>query len=261
MKEGTGAGGIESPGPEKKNAAGFGIPLAGATLAGFAALFAMSAGIGSRLGFWHFTTGFTMLRWAAVAAILGVIVCISGLVFSRRPLAFRLIVGGSGILIGTVVFLLLLRMWIAARSVPPIHDITTDISNPPQFYLLLEQRKRSPNSSDYGGPEVAVRQLQAYPDINSVVLNFPQDQAFSRSLEAVRRIGWDIAGSNPREGRIEATATSFWFGFKDDIVIRVAPAGNRSIIDVRSSSRVGRSDLGMNARHIREFFRQLRRGH
>ena len=70
-------------------------------------------------------------------------------------------------------------------------------------------------------------------------------------------MGWQIVASAPQEGRIEATDTTLWFGFKDDIVIRVAPAGNRSLVDIRSVSRVGISDVGTNARRIRNFAGKL----
>jgi uncharacterized protein (DUF1499 family) len=73
-----------------------------------------------------------------------------------------------------------------------------------------------------------------------------------------RQTGWKIVDENQAEGRIEATATTRWFGFKDDIVIRIAPsAGNGSRVDIRSVSRVGRSDLGTNARRIRAFLEKF----
>ncbi len=71
-------------------------------------------------------------------------------------------------------------------------------------------------------------------------------------------MGWKIVDENQAEGRIEATATTRWFGFKDDVVIRIAPSGgNGSRVDVRSVSRVGRSDVGTNARRIRAFLKKF----
>jgi uncharacterized protein (DUF1499 family) len=90
-----------------------------------------------------------------------------------------------------------------------------------------------------------------------VILNLPYDQAFRRALDVARAMGWDIVAETPAEGRIEATATTFWFGFKDDIVIRITPADHRSLLDIRSASRVGRSDAGSNAARIREYVRRL----
>jgi uncharacterized protein (DUF1499 family) len=73
-------------------------------------------------------------------------------------------------------------------------------------------------------------------------------------------MGWQIVDANASEGRIEATDTTFWFGFKDDIVIRVAATSGGSRIDVRSVSRVGRSDVGTNAKRIRCYLKRLTRG-
>ncbi len=135
-----------------------------------------------------------------------------------------------------------------------IHDITTDTLNPPAFVALLETRRKCPNGADYGGPDVAAAQRTAYPDIRTRELAFPSDIAFQKALEAARKMGWEIVDANASEGRIEATATTFLFRFKDDVVIRITPAGAASRIDIRSVSRVGKSDLGANARRIRRFF-------
>jgi uncharacterized protein (DUF1499 family) len=84
-----------------------------------------------------------------------------------------------------------------------------------------------------------------------LALKLPPNQAFDRALERAREMGWEIVDANPAHGRIEATATTFWFGFKDDVVVRVSADEAGSLIDVRSLSRVGRSDVGANARRIR----------
>jgi hypothetical protein len=143
----------------------------------------------------------------------------------------------------------------------PIHDITTDIVQPPQFVAILPLRKDAPNPATYGGPEVALKQRSAYPDIQTLIINAPGPQAFEQALAAARAIGWRIVAEEPREGRIEATDTTFWFGFKDDIVVRVTAADERrSLVDVRSVSRVGRSDVGKNAARIRAYLRRIKTG-
>jgi uncharacterized protein (DUF1499 family) len=79
-----------------------------------------------------------------------------------------------------------------------------------------------------------------------------------KAIDAARALDWEIVASDAPAGRIEATATTMWFGFKDDIVVRVRPeAGGGSRVDVRSVSRVGQSDVGANAKRIREFIRRL----
>jgi len=113
----------------------------------------------------------------------------------------------------------------------------------------------------YGGPEVAIKQRSAYPDIQTLLLNMSAPQAFEQALSAARAMGWQIVAAVPQEGRIEATDTTFWFGFKDDIVVRVTAVDERrSLVDVRSVSRVGRSDVGKNAARIRAYLRRITTG-
>ena len=215
--------------------------------------------MGSRLGWWHFRTGFSMLRWAADGGLLAAAVAIAGLILSRRPLSrLRLILSISGIVIGLVVVGVLWSWWCTAQVVPAIHDITTDTDNPPAFVSILPLRKDAPNPADYEGPELAAKQKAAYPDLAPAMLPLPPPRAFEQALQAARDMGWTIVNSNPLEGRIEAIDTTFWFGFKDDIVIRIVAAGQGSRIDVRSVSRVGRSDVGTNAKRIRKFLKKLK---
>jgi uncharacterized protein (DUF1499 family) len=140
-----------------------------------------------------------------------------------------------------------------ARAVPPIHDITTDTDNPPPFQAIAPLRADAPNPVTYAGVNSARQQLAAYPDIQTMVLPTAPRIAFDQALAAARDLGWEIVAAVPDLGRIEATETSFWYGFKDDVVIRVAGADRESRIDIRSKSRVGKSDLGKNAERIRAF--------
>jgi uncharacterized protein (DUF1499 family) len=216
--------------------------------------------VGSRLGWWHFRTGFSMLRWAADGGLLAAAVSIAGLILSRRPFSrLRLFFSFSGLVIGLLVVGILWSLWRTAQTVPPIHDITTDTENPPVFVSILPLRKDAPNPADYGGPEVAAQQKAAYPDLAPAMIPMPFSQAFEQALRTARDMGWMIVNSSPGEGRIEATDTTFWFGFKDDIVIRITAAGQESRVDVRSVSRVGRSDVGTNAKRIRKFLEKLKK--
>jgi uncharacterized protein (DUF1499 family) len=147
-----------------------------------------------------------------------------------------------------------------AESVPPIHDITTDLADPPAFEAILPLRRDAPNPSEYGGDSIATQQRAGYPDLGPLTLDAPPDAAFLRALEAARDMGWEIVESDPQRGRIEATATTLWFGFQDDVVVRVRPAPEGSRVDVRSVSRVGRSDVGTNASRIREYLEMVAPG-
>ena len=144
-----------------------------------------------------------------------------------------------------------------AQSVPPIHDISTDTADPPIFVAVLPRRAGAANPVEYGGETIAAQQRKAYPDVQPLHLPAPPPQAFERALGAARAMGWEIVDAQPGEGRIEATATTAWFGFKDDVVVRIRPAAGGSVVDVRSLSRVGRSDLGANAKRIRSYLERL----
>jgi uncharacterized protein (DUF1499 family) len=69
---------------------------------------------------------------------------------------------------------------------------------------------------------------------------------------------WEIVATDSSAGRIEATATTRVFRFKDDVVIRIRPRDSGSRLDIRSVSRIGGSDLGKNASRIRDFIARLR---
>jgi uncharacterized protein (DUF1499 family) len=147
-----------------------------------------------------------------------------------------------------------------ARVAPPIHDVTTDLDDPPAFVDLVPLRRRTPKGVEHGGPGVAALQRQGYPDLGPLDLAVPAADALRAADAVARRLGWDVVSVAPGEGRLEATATTRWFGFKDDVVVRVRSRGRGSRVDVRSVSRVGHGDLGANAARIRHFLEALRAG-
>jgi len=211
------------------------------------------AGPGSRMGWWSFRTGLmVVLAWAAYLGIAALVLALIALVMGgRRGIAALALLLGLGALLPPLMF----RR--TAQSVPPIHDISTDTDNPPPFVAVVERRQDASNPVEYGGPEIAAQQHRAYPDLRPVTLSDPPARAFERALEAARGQGWEIVASVPADGRIEATDTTRFFGFKDDVVVRVKPEGPGSRVDVRSLSRVGKSDVGKNASRIRAYLRAL----
>lgn len=143
-------------------------------------------------------------------------------------------------------------------SVPPIHDITTDTENPPEFYEIVKHRVHAANDLAYGSEqlparELAAMQLAAYPNVKPLETGLAIEEAVSRAESVLKSQGLDIVSVDPEAGLVEATATTFWFGFKDDLVVRVTGTEGGSRIDVRSISRVGQSDIGVNARRIEKF--------
>jgi len=229
-------------------------------LALISAVVAILAGFGSRAGWWHFRTGFQLLTWAAYggagSALIGFIGCLAAYYRAQWRGALPAL---AGLVIGLVVFGIPWHMKRVAQQVPPIHDITTDTDDPPRFAEVLPLRKDATNPADYGGLEIAAQQHAAYPDIQPLTLPIPSQQAFTQALHSAEAMGWTIVAANPADGRIEATDTTFWFGFKDDIVIRIQARGDGSRVDVRSVSRVGRSDVGTNAQRIRVYSSRLSR--
>ena len=219
---------------------------------------ALLAGFGSRAGWWHFRIGFQILTWAAYGGLAGAVFGLLGGLAAlwRGPLRGALI-ASIALGIGLVVVGIPWQMRRTAQQVPPIHDITTDTDNPPRFVAVLPLRKDASNSVDYGGPELAARQRAAYPDLQPLVVPIPRHQAFAQGLKAAEAMGWEIVASDADEGRIEATDTTLWFGFKDDVVVRIQARGDETVVDVRSVSRVGKSDVGANAQRIRAYLRKF----
>ncbi|RUO60218.1 DUF1499 domain-containing protein [Pseudidiomarina insulisalsae] len=201
--------------------------------------------------------GFTLLRWAAYVGLAAVILIIVFLIW-QRPRGYRLAALTVAALIGFISFYMPYQQLQTARSVPPIHDISTDLMDPPAFVAVAPLRVDAPNPAGYAGEDTANQQRQAYPDIQPLYLDRDYQRVFQAALTVVNDMGWQLVASDLSEGRIEATDTTFWFGFEDDVVIRIQPEDDQVRVDVRSKSRVGRSDVGKNAERIKNFFAQLR---
>ena len=147
----------------------------------------------------------------------------------------------------------------AAGDVPPIHDITTDTANPPAFVAIVPLRENAPNGYEYGVTEawpaekLGATTMEAYPDLKPIESDLSVADAVDRTEDALRAMGLEIVAVDKEAGLVEATATTFWFGFKDDMVVRIVGNGEGSRIDLRSMSRVGQSDVGANAARITDF--------
>lgn len=227
------------------------------TLGGAAAC-ALS-GFGHRWEWWHFGTGFSILRWGVYVVIAGIAASAIGLVAAALLMRRWLVLAAlPAILIGGAVVSLPVAHMQRAMDVPPIHDISTDLENPPAFVALAEAREAAPNAVAYPGESTAEQQRQAYPGIVPIRVNAEREAVFRAAREVAGDLGWRIVEDDPVEGRIEAVDRTFWFGFRDDVVIRITEAEDgRTRIDVRSASRVGKSDLGKNAERVSEFLTRL----
>jgi uncharacterized protein (DUF1499 family) len=236
-------------------------PLLAMALAVIALALLAVGPIGWRAGWWHFRFAFlTLMPWAAYFGIAALVVSVLTLLLGRSRIE------GRGIAIALVAFavggLIAYVPWHydqVRQTVPPIHDITTDPDNPPAFVAAAPLRKEAgENPVVYEGARIAEQQRQAYPDIQPLTLALAPAAAFNRALDTAQRMGWTILAADDAAGRIEASDRSRWFGFTDDIVIRITRSESGSRIDLRSSSRVGRSDFGVNAARVERYLSALR---
>jgi Protein of unknown function (DUF1499) len=216
--------------------------------------------VGYRLGW--FGVPIALLRLIP----LGLIVCVLGLVVSlaaivRTPAGLgwsEVIAPWAAVVVSIAVSILPIMGIVHARHVPRIHDITTDTETPPAFVALAPDRLAAPNGLEYGGAEVAAEQKKGYPDLVTMFSKTSPDAMFARARKAAQDFGWHIADASESQWRIEAVDTTLLYGFKDDIVVRIRSDANGSRLDVRSASRVGHSDLGINAARIRKFLARLK---
>ena len=141
---------------------------------------------------------------------------------------------------------------VGTSGAPAIHDVTSDVSTPPQFVDIIELRQaaNAPNPYEYQDDGSAQLQIAAFPEIKTIVLTESYANAFAEALAAAEAMGWEIVAAVPAEGRIEAVASTAYVGFKDDVVIRVRDDGNAIAVDIRSKSRMGKGDMGANAARI-----------
>jgi uncharacterized protein (DUF1499 family) len=216
------------------------------------------AGPGTRFGLWHYGTGLLLMSGALFVGLAAALLALVLLVIPKTR-------AGSGVTLAIIALLVGLgAAWVpfngyrTVKSLPVIHDITTDTVNPPKFVAVMPLRANASNPPDYAGEEVAKQQRQGYPDIQTLALNDPPIEVLRKARMALEDMDLEIVAVEPEEGRIEATATTFWFGFKDDVVIRVVADGSGSRLDMRSKSRVGRSDVGANAARIHRFMSILK---
>jgi uncharacterized protein (DUF1499 family) len=212
-----------------------------------------ASGLGVQLGWWAFPVGFQILRWVVYCGLAAVVVsllCMAAPTLRRGAWSILVL----GLLVGAGVAFVPWRIAQQAQALPRIHDISSDLDNPPVFVAILPLRADAANPAAYGGPEIAAEQRLGYPDIVPLKLAMSTASAYAKALSVVKEKGWKIVADDPADGRIEATATTRWFGFKDDVIVRVLPAAGGSRLDMRSVSRVGKSDVGANAKRIRDFF-------
>lgn len=232
--------------------------VASALLSMVAALVLILSGYGYQWNWWGLGTAFWYMFPASVLlAVFGL--ALSAFALTKKT-DRRKVLAIVGAVLALAVMIFVGYWYVRAQQYPPIHDITTDVEDPPQFKEIVPLRADAPNNTEYAGEEVAKVQKEHYSDIQTLYLDLEYPDAFKQALEAAQEMPWeDIVSASEEDGRIEAVDQIAWFGFKDDVVIRVdtATTNGQSKIDVRSVSRIGRGDIGVNANRIRNYLDEV----
>jgi hypothetical protein len=247
--------------------------LAKITFAAFIVSLAVGlvASFGTRLGFWGAGFGLgTLFPWCIYAGFfafaLGLVWMLSAMIANDSSGARYGLIGliGAVLVLATPVY-----DYTSNLGLPPIHDISSDTERAPVFVALLTRRDNATNSPDYDGPKklsfmgkvstVSALQHKYYGEIHSISLLMSPEKLFKRAVTGAYGMGWNVIAVVPDEGRIEATDTTFFFGFTDDIVIRVKPAGMGAKLDIRSKARIGDDDEGRNAARVKAYIKRVLR--
>ena len=246
-------------------------------------LFFLVSTLGVKFGLWDWKAGLglnfkfapILLPALALSGVIGLL--LASIIQPRKGFlvsVLALLIGAAGLGHGA-------KVEKTAESLPYIHDITTDTQDVPTFTdAILSERAKigKVNPVNYVGKKTPTKekdadgkpvmklvsvlqtQTKAYADIRSLILEDDPDVVFGEAKAAVKQMGWALKSENVKTGIIEATDTTFWYGFEDDVIIRVRPSeGGGSVLDVRSVSRVGGSDIGANAARIRGFLAIMRK--
>ena len=210
-----------------------------------------------KFGILDLGTAFTGFKFGVFAGIAALVLLGIQVLFKRDTV--RLSSALTAVVLSAIAIIIPLSMMNTAKSVPPIHDISTDLIDPPEFVAIAPLRADAPNPVEYAGEETAEQQRKAYPELQTLTYTQPKSELVKATEQAVNNLGWEMVNADSNLGIVEATDSTTWFGFKDDVVIRVTDEGGERLVDIRSKSRVGGSDLGTNAERIRSFIEELER--
>jgi uncharacterized protein (DUF1499 family) len=228
-----------------------------AAVAAIALILLAAAGPAYRIGLLSIPQAFALLAGAAYVGIAAMVLALIAAGWAyRRGARLALALAVVAFIAGFTAFGVPFQWQATARRLPVMHDVTTDLENPPTYQAVVALRADAPNKLDRPA-DLAEKQRRGYPDLAPITLPMPPGQVFDRALAVAQEAGWDIVTADKGAGRIEATDTTRWFGFKDDVVVRLTPWGSGTRVDVRSVSRVGGSDIGTNAGRIRRFLDAL----
>ncbi|MGI8705030.1 MAG: DUF1499 domain-containing protein [Sphingomicrobium sp.] len=246
-------------------------------------LFFIAAALGVKIGLWgwHFGLGTLIVEWGprllGAALVLAVTALIALLLRRpRRGLPLALI----ALLIPATGLGYLYQVRERSKTLPPIHDVSTNVEDPPVHSPSVAQARAATGANPvhpltarlssieaYQTPRFAEQEhrtvgelgRRAYPRLRPLIVAAGRERLFAVLVQEANERGWTILTNDPAAGQLEAVAETFWFGFRDDVVIRVrpAPGSRRLVIDARSTSRVGLGDLGANATRLTDYLQAV----
>ena len=229
---------------------------------GIAAIVLLPVGaLGSRAGLWGHEVGLVLLVLGSLLALIGFVGGIPGAVVARRRALsgdFRGTVSGMALHLAVIVIMGV--QLLKALSTPLIHHVSTNTEDPPEFIEVVALRGENANTLAFDAEKTAPLQDEFYPWIEPLLLRATPDEAFDEALYVLMDMGLEVVATHPGQGLIEAVDTTYWFGFKDDVAVRVRAYPGGSVVDARSVSRVGLGDMGTNAERVGEIFRRLSGG-
>jgi uncharacterized protein (DUF1499 family) len=208
--------------------------------------------IGFRLGLFPFGTSFQLISYTLFLSLgvffVGMVMSFikrSDINFAKSARTLALIALLPAIGLGTQI--------VTAKSVPAIHNISTDLVNPPEFDKVVSIRSETNNPLEYDAAVLAEAQIAAYPNVKTLITELSPTDAHAKAKSVIESMGLELVNSDVDKGVIEATETTALWGFKDDIVVRITRKDGATAVDLRSVSRIGQSDLGANAKRIEKF--------
>lgn len=205
-------------------------------------------------------TGFQLFVLGFLLSILGTVVGLVAIFMTRKP---ETRAGRNRALIGTVLCLVVavpvLGRMVRGSKYPPINDITTDVDNPPEFVFAQKLQHPPDRDMKYDKTKYAEKQRAGYGVIAPLKERLEPSAAFERVTEEAQKVPtWKITYSDPAKNTLEVVATSKLFHFADDVVIEIRPTPDgESLIEMRSKSRDGIGDFGINARRIHHFYDRI----
>ena len=208
-----------------------------------------------RYGVVDLGTAFMGFKFGVFAGIAALILLVLQIIFKRKTVTLGSTI--MALLLSTIAIAIPLSMLNKGKSVPPIHDISTDLVNPPEFVAIAPLRADAPNPVEYAGVEVATQQRAAYPELQTLNYTQSKSELVEATKQVIDNLGWQLVNIDADQGIVEATDRTMWFGFKDDVIVRITDKGSERLVDIRSKSRVGGSDLGKNAERIHDFTEEL----